>query len=133
MPKHLDFTPPDFTIDPGQANIVFSNIKVAIFADDAVGSVSWSLSADQYNKTQSNDKPHNGTLYLNLLDDRGAIIPSSTGKKITMFPGHTHCRNQGNQVWQGTAYGYPTGQDLLTLIKNVSLSCEAITYVVGPC
>jgi len=88
---------------------ILSNIKVGLFADDNAGVVSWSLSADQYNKTESHDNPSNGTLYLNLLNEAGAVIPSSSGKKIAMFPAHSHCREQGTQVWQGKAYGYPTG------------------------
>lgn len=126
-------TPANFTIDQDQANILLSNIEVGLFADNNTGVISWSLSADQYNKTELNDNPSNGTLYLYLLDSGGAVIPSASGKNIAMFPSHVHCREQGTQVWQGKAYGYPTGGDLLATIKNVSLGCEKITYDVGTC
>ena len=45
------FSRATFAIDRNHVNIILSNIKVTIFAD--VGVVSWSLSADQDNRTHA--------------------------------------------------------------------------------
>ena len=121
-------TPPNFTIDRNHVNITLSNIKVTIIAD--IGVVSWSLSADQYNRTHAIGSPNNATLYIDLLDRDGGVIP---GQRITASPSHLGCREEPNQVWEGQATGYPFEGSLLDTIVNIRLSSDDITYNVAPC
>jgi hypothetical protein len=126
------FTPPDFTIDQWQTNITLSDIKVTLYAGEP-GSIIWSVSADQYNRTHATGTPNNGTVYVYLTDAAGGVIPSSRNERITISPGHTGCREQGHQVWQGTVGGFPDDGNLLATIAGVKLACERITYGTANC
>ena len=123
------FSRANFTIDGNHVNIILSNIKVTIFAD--VGVVSWSLSADQDNRTHATGySPKNATLYIDLLDRDGGVIP---GDRIMLSPSHAVCREAHNQVWEGQAAGYPFEGSLLDTILDIRLSSEDIAYNVAPC
>jgi hypothetical protein len=123
------FSPPNFTIDRNHVNIVLRNIKVTIIAD--IGAVSWSLSADQNNRTHATGYvPKNPTIHIDLLDRDGGVIP---GDRITLAPSHVRCGEAPNQVWEGRVSDYPIEGSLLDTIVDIRLSSEDITYDVASC
>lgn len=125
-PPSKTFSPPDFTIDPAQANIILSKIKVTL-EENGGGVLAWTFSANQYNRTHATGSPNNATVYVDLMNAAGGVIP---GGRIVFHPSHLGCRGGSVQVWSGQEPDYP---DALATISDVRLACQAITYDVDPC
>jgi hypothetical protein len=124
------FNAPDFTVDEIQTNIILTKIVVTVSSDGS-GVVGWTVSADQYNRTHATGQPDHGTVYVDLMNANGGVIP--TNDRISFHPAHSGCRGMPNQVWEGQSSGFPPDGDLLNAIVQVRLACERITYDVDPC
>ena len=126
------FNPLDFTIDPKQTNIILSNISVTLISAGG-RDLAWSVSADQYNKTHSIDQRKYGTVYMQLLNGKGGVIPTPTSGPLAFNPSHEGCLSMPQQLWQGTAQGFPGNNDVLASVVNVRFTCENITHKTDDC